>query len=92
MRVIVKVPLLLALLLLSTPPVLAREGDVQAGAAIFNSRCADVCHQTPALGRLNPRQWQRVLTTMQTRMASVGMDPLTEEEFALLLNYLSQGR
>ncbi len=86
--------LFLPLCLLLASPLQAADYDAegQPGETIFNNRCADVCHQTPALGRLNPKQWRRVLTTMQKRMAGVGMDPLTDEEFQQVLDYVSQGR
>ena len=64
--------------------------DTKAGEEIFNTICADACHQAPDRSRLRPRQWRVVLNTMQTRMKSAGRVPLNEEQTKLLLVYLSQ--
>ena len=70
----------------------ASEGDIEAGKAIYDSYCAALCHQAPAAGRLKPKQWRVVLNTMQTRMQSAGMEPLSEVELRQVLAYLSQGK
>ena len=66
------------------------ESNTQTGEEIFNSYCADACHQAPNRNRLRPNQWRVVLKTMQTRMKSKGMMPLNEEQNKHLLSYLSQ--
>lgn len=76
----------------ATDSVASDEGDIEAGKAIYDSYCAALCHQAPAAGRLKPKQWRVVLNTMQTRMQSAGMEPLTEVELRQILAYLSQGK
>ena len=70
----------------------ADSDDIAAGKDIYDNNCSDVCHQAPAAGRLRPKQWRVVLNTMQVRMQSVGMDPLTDVELKQILAYLTQGR
>lgn len=80
-------------------PVLLMAGAASAeqaasGAArysdkvLFESRCA-LCHQLPEPGALKSGQWQRVIVTMQKRIRQRGMVPLTEDEQAQILAYLS---
>ena len=57
--------------------------------ALFEARCA-ICHQLPEPDMLNARQWRLVLTTMQQRMQQSDMRPLSDEEFTMILDYLSQ--
>ncbi len=78
--------LTLALLL---PAVAMAEGS-DAGRQLFETRCADVCHDVPALDSLSPKQWRHVLATMQKRMKSAGMDPLTEQELEQLYRYITR--
>jgi mono/diheme cytochrome c family protein len=70
----------------------ADSDDVAAGKDIYDNNCSDLCHQAPAADRLRPKQWRVVLNTMQIRMQSVGMDPLTDVELEQILAYLTQGR
>jgi mono/diheme cytochrome c family protein len=63
--------------------------DIEAGKTIFESRCSDVCHQTPRADHLSAKQWRVVLKTMQTRMQSVGMTPLTKEEIEQVYQYIT---
>ena len=67
----------------------ASEGNELNGEQIFNTFCADACHQAPDRSRLTARQWDTVLKTMQTRMQSAGMQPLNEDQNTRLLDYLS---
>lgn len=60
----------------------------EEGKQLFETRCA-ACHQLPEPTMLKIKQWRLVLATMQKRMQQNGLPPLTEEEFALVLNYLS---
>ena len=60
----------------------------EEGKQLFETRCA-TCHQLPEPTMLKLKQWRLVLKTMQKRMQQNGLPPLTEEEFALVLNYLS---
>ncbi len=80
------------ILLLLTGTVLAqeaaRETDAYSGQSLFEARCM-LCHQLPEPGALSSRQWQYVMKTMQKRMKQRGMVPLTEEEQAKVLQYLS---
>ena len=70
----------------------ASDGDIEAGKAIYDSYCSGLCHQAPAAGRLKPKQWRVVLKTMQTRMQTAGMEPLTDVELSQVLAYLTQGK
>ena len=85
--------LLLVVLLFGLGPVQGDKIDSAAagiGGQVFDSRCANVCHQAPAARRLKPKQWRIVLNTMQVRMQSIGMPPLTEEQIDHLLAYLTE--
>ena len=83
---------LIILSLLFTAALQASESDsdIKAGQAIYDSYCADVCHQAPAASRLKPGQWRVVLNTMQKRMQQSGMEPLTDVELKQVHAYLSQ--
>lgn len=84
---------MLAALLSVLPPALqADAADVQAGAEIFEQRCAGLCHQAPAARQLKPQQWRIVLNTMQTRMEHAGMTPLSEQELEQVFRYLTASR
>ena len=61
----------------------------ERGKQIFESRCA-TCHQLPDAAMLDPKQWRLVLMTMQKRMEKKGLPPLTDEEFDLVLDYVSK--
>lgn len=61
----------------------------ESGKQIFETRCA-MCHQLPDAAMLKSRQWRIVLMTMQKRMEQNGLPPLTEEEFDLVLDYVSK--
>ena len=61
----------------------------EEGKHIFEGRCVS-CHQLPEPDTLSPKQWRLVLLTMQKRMQQNGLPPLSEEEFALVLKYLSE--
>jgi mono/diheme cytochrome c family protein len=60
----------------------------EEGKQLFETRCA-ICHQLPEPAMLQLKQWRLVLKTMQNRMQKNGLPPLTEDEFALVLNYLA---
>jgi len=64
--------------------------DVAAGQQIYASYCANICHQPPTASRLRPAQWRVVLQTMQARMQSAGMPPLSAEQLEQLHRYLTQ--
>jgi cytochrome c5 len=66
--------------------------EINVGKDIYENFCANACHQIPVPGRLKPKQWRVVLNTMQVRMKSAGMTPLTEEQIEQVLAYLSQDR
>jgi mono/diheme cytochrome c family protein len=81
---------LLLLLPLSTALAEDNTANIEAGKKIFEARCTDACHQTPRADHLNARQWRVVLNTMQTRMQSVGMTPLTAQELEQVYQYISR--
>lgn len=62
--------------------------DVEQGKVLFEARCS-VCHQLPEPSMLKLDQWKRSLKTMQKRMQSFGMSPLTDGEFQQVLAYLA---
>ena len=64
------------------------EDNTQA-KALFEARCV-ICHQLPEPDMLNARQWRLVLTTMQKRMQQSDMLPLSDDEFKMVLDYLTQ--
>ncbi|MCP4332765.1 MAG: cytochrome c [Gammaproteobacteria bacterium] len=68
----------------------AAEVDIEAGRLIYQSSCANVCHQAPRAGRLRPKQWEVVLKTMQTRMQSAGMPALSDLQRQQVLAYLTR--
>ena len=61
----------------------------EQGQQLFESRCA-TCHQLPEPAMLKPKQWRLVLMTMQKRMQQSHLPPLNEDEFALVLKYLTE--
>ena len=61
----------------------------EEGKRIFETRCG-TCHQLPEPAMLKAKQWRLVLLTMQKRMRQSGFPPLSDEEFSLVLNYLSE--
>jgi mono/diheme cytochrome c family protein len=60
----------------------------EEGKQIFETRCG-ACHQLPEPAMLKAKQWRLVLMTMQKRMQQNGLPPLSEDELALVLKYLS---
>ena len=68
----------------------ADEPQSVVGKDIFEGYCANACHQTPKATGLNNKQWQVVINTMQKRMKSAGIPPLTQGEQKLLLDYSSK--
>jgi cytochrome c5 len=64
------------------------EQGVEQGKILFEARCP-LCHQLPEPSMLKLDQWQRSLKTMQKRMQTFGMSPLTEAEFQQVLAYLA---
>ena len=86
-----KVSLIIFFLLFSTT-LLADDStvDLAAGKQIYDMYCASACHQAPAADRLKPKQWRIVLNTMQKRMQTFGMPPLTETELENVYVYLTQ--
>lgn len=82
--------LLLALLHLAVTASAQAAGDdtLAAGAALFESRCAGLCHQMPEVGQLTAKQWPVVLNTMQLRMKQFGLPPLDAAEYEAVLYYL----
>ncbi len=81
--------LIAILIAISSWKVYASDANAEAGKAIYQSSCANVCHQAPKAGRLRPKQWRVVLRTMQTRMQSAGMQPLTDLQHRQVLAYLT---
>ena len=69
----------------SSAPLLANDG-----AELFETRCGEVCHQTPEPEMLKIKQWKRVVHTMRKRMTQSGQPDLTEEEYQKILSYLEQ--
>jgi hypothetical protein len=83
--------LLAAALCTCVTPAQAAVHELSArGAALFEARCAGVCHQTPQAARLTAKQWQVVLATMRSRMQQTGLPPLTEDEQRAILHFLTQ--
>ena len=66
--------------------------DFNSGQKVFQVYCADLCHQAPQARRLKPAQWRIVLDTMQVRMQSVGMPPLTDDQIQQVFTYLKEAR
>ena len=64
------------------------QDEIAQGKILFEARCP-VCHQLPEPAMLKLDQWQRSLITMQKRMQTFGMSPLTEAEFQQVLAYLA---
>jgi mono/diheme cytochrome c family protein len=62
--------------------------SVEQGKMLFESRCA-VCHQLPEPSMLKLDQWRRSLATLQKRMQTFGMSPLTAVESEQVLAYLA---
>lgn len=77
----------IVLLVLTLP---LRAGAEDEGKYIFESRCGGLCHQLPEPDLLNPTQWKLVLKVMQKRMQQQGQEPLTEEEFQQVFDYLEK--
>jgi len=76
------------LLAFCSAPLFAEETDKRE--ALFELRCGTGCHQLPEPSMLKATQWQRVMKTMETRMAQAGMPALNDEERTQLLDYLSE--
>ena len=78
--------------LIFSPTLMADDStvDIAAGKMIYDSYCASACHQAPAADRLKPKQWRVVLRTMQKRMQTAGMPPLTDTELERVYAYLTQ--
>jgi len=83
-------PIIFFLLFSATLLADGTDVDIAAGKMIYNSYCAQACHQAPAANRLRPKQWRVVLNTMQKRMRSSGMSPLTDIELENVYAYLTQ--
>jgi len=66
------------------------ENKIAEGKLIYDMYCASACHQAPAADRLKPKQWRIVLNTMQKRMQTFGMPPLTDTELENVYAYLTQ--
>lgn len=84
-----RVLLSLLLVVLASRALAAEDEKISQGAALFESRCAGVCHQIPDVEQLTEKQWQVVLNTMQLRMKQFGMAPLNAEEYETILYYLA---
>lgn len=84
--------LLAGLLLMFVQGLCAAGGEAARNEALFQARCAGLCHQTPVKNRLNAKQWRVVLKTMQTRMHGSGMTPLTVAESESIYAYLTDGK
>lgn len=87
--------LLAVMLLFSSVSIAAEEAvselttrDGLSGRDIYEGRCAGACHQSPPLRSLTKVQWRIVVSTMQKRMSSRDITPLTDEEVEVLLQYL----
>jgi len=81
------IPVLILLTLFAAPLMAA---EVESDAALFELRCGSACHQLPEPSMLKPKQWQRVMITMEKRMAQAGMNVLTADERERLLAYLAK--
>jgi len=81
------IPVMLLLSIFATPSIAA---EADSDAALFELRCGTGCHQLPEPSMLKPKQWQRVMITMEKRMAQAGMTALTTDERERLLAYLSK--
>jgi mono/diheme cytochrome c family protein len=75
--------------LASTEPTTHSKEETNLARETFVTRCA-LCHQLPEPTMLRPKQWQAILVTMQTRMQQAGIPELTQEQTALILQYLSE--
>ncbi|NIR60540.1 MAG: cytochrome C [Gammaproteobacteria bacterium] len=58
------------------------------GARAFVARCS-TCHGLPHPARLGREGWPYVLAVMDRRMEERGLEPLSEEERARILGYLT---
>ena len=81
------IPVMLLLSIFATPLVAAEAGS---DAELFELRCGTGCHQLPEPSMLKPKQWQRVMITMEKRMAQAGMSALAADERERLLAYLTK--
>ena len=79
-----------AVMLLSIVATPLAAAEVDTEAALFELRCGTGCHQLPEPSMLKPKQWQRVLITMEKRMAQAGQGELTTDERERLLAYLTK--
>jgi len=85
----------LIIVLLTAPSAVASESQLPNGLTgkdIYEGRCAGACHQSPPLRALSRNQWRVVLKTMRKRMESREMEPLSQEENEMLLNFLTGER
>ncbi|MBE9504023.1 MAG: hypothetical protein IME96_07595 [Proteobacteria bacterium] len=69
-------------------PLNAQQED--EGKYIFEGRCGGMCHQLPDPALLKAKQWRMVLNVMQKRMMQQGQEPLTDEEFEQVFDYLKK--
>ena len=83
-----KVITLAIFLSITAAPLIAAESDEDE--KLFELRCGIGCHQLPEPSMLKAKQWQRVMVTMEKRMAQAEMAPLTQDERERLLAYLTQ--
>jgi len=83
--------LLMMGLVLSVTSAMA-DDQLVAGEKIFHQYCDGACHQAPVPERLSSKQWKVVLKTMQKRMRSKGIEPLSEEQTQQVYRYLTQNR
>ena len=59
-----------------------------SGEKIFQNRCQN-CHELPYRDSLSKTQWHFVLKTMQRRMKSSNLPPLSETETSVLYQWLT---
>lgn len=70
-----------------TKPVLP---DSQSQAALLYVEKCSACHTVPLPSKHTARLWPSVLQRMQMRMKSKGVQKLSRDELALLLDYLQK--
>lgn len=60
-----------------------------AGAMLLEDKCGN-CHGAPHPDVHTAKMWPAVLHRMQNRMTMKAYKPLSDEDFAVLLDYLQQ--
>ncbi|MBI4514563.1 MAG: hypothetical protein HY699_01945 [Deltaproteobacteria bacterium] len=58
------------------------------GAKLYAARCSNDCHRVYAPTLLKYEMWKYQVVRMQDVLARAGVAPLTDEEMAIILDYL----